>query len=100
MRIIEYLISLGYKPFRQTKDGIIPCTNPYDFSAMREGGLDVSLTKDNSTFIFGLNEVKKPPTLKYPRTIKLQRDDEMNRFLAKNSPKEVFESLVKYSIKK
>lgn len=98
MRIIEYLISQGYKPFRQTKNGMIPCINPYDFSTMREGGLDVALTKDNSIFIFGLNEVKKPPTLKYPRTIKLQRDDEMNRFLSENSPKEVFDTLLKFSI--
>jgi|LakMenEpi03Aug12_release.lakeMendotaPanAssembly.Ray.scaffolds.fasta_scaffold2126906_1 hypothetical protein len=100
MKIIEYLISIGYKPFRYTKCGLVPCNNPYDYSTMREGGIDVRLIKDNSTFVFGLHEHKKPPTLISPRTNELQKDDEMNKFLADHSAKEVFESLLKYSIKK
>lgn len=100
MKIIEYLISIGYKSFRHNKIGLVPCINPYDYSTMREGGIDVRLIKDNSIFIFGLHEHKKPPTLISPRTNELQRDNEMNKFLADHSAKEVVEILLKYSIKK
>jgi hypothetical protein len=67
MKLIEYLISLGYKPFRYSKSGLVPCTNPYDYSTMREGGLDVRLIKGDSIFTIGLHEHKKPPTLISPR---------------------------------
>jgi len=67
MKLIEYLISLGYKPFRYSKNGLVPCTNPYDYSTMREGGLDVRLIKGDSIFVIGLHELKKPPTLISPR---------------------------------
>jgi hypothetical protein len=67
MKLIEYLISLGYKPFRYSRSGLVPCTNPYDYSTMREGGLDVRLMKGDSVFIIGLHEFKKPPTLISPR---------------------------------
>jgi hypothetical protein len=99
MKIIEYLISIGYKPFRHTKIGLTPCINPYDYSTMREGGIDVRLIKDNSTFIFGLHEYKKPPTLISPRTHELKRDDEMNKFLAENTPAEVYQFLLDRSIR-
>jgi len=65
--MIQYLISLGYKPFRYTKFGLVPCVNPYYYSTMREGGLDVRLIKGDSTFVYGLHEFKKPPTLISPR---------------------------------
>lgn len=100
MKIIEYLILIGYKPFRYTKSGLVPCDNPYDYSTMREGGIDVRLIKGYSTFIFGLHEHKKPPTLISPRTNELQKDDEMNKFLADHSAREVVKILFKYSIRK
>ena len=81
MKLIQYLLSIGYKPFRYSKNGLVPCDNPYDFSTMREGGIDVKLIKDNSTFRFGLNERNKPPTLIYPRLSRYQGDAEMYRFL-------------------
>ena len=67
--MIQYLMSIGYKPFRwiSHKVGLVPCTNPYDYSTMREGGLDVILIKGDSTFVYGLHEYKKPPTLISPR---------------------------------
>jgi hypothetical protein len=74
MKLIEYLISLGYKPFRYSRSGLVPCTNPYDYSTMREGGLDVRLIKGDSVFIIGLHELKKPPTLISPRPkIRIQK---------------------------
>ena len=65
--MIQYLMSIGYKPFRYSRSGLVPCANPYDYSTMREGGLDVRLIKGDSIFIIGLHEHKKPPTLISPR---------------------------------
>jgi hypothetical protein len=60
-------MSIGYKPFRYSRSGLVPCANPYDYSTMREGGLDVRLIKGDSIFTIGLHEFKKPPTLISPR---------------------------------
>ncbi len=65
--MIQYLMSIGYKPFRYSRSGLVPCANPYDYSTMREGGLDVRLIKGDSIFTIGLHEHKKPPTLISPR---------------------------------
>jgi len=67
MKLIEYLLAFGYKPFRYSRNGLVPCENPYDYSTMREGGLDVRLIKGDSIFTIGLHEFKKPPTLISPR---------------------------------
>lgn len=67
MKLIEYLLSLGYKPFKYSISGLVPCVNPYDYSTMREGGLGVLLIKSDSIFSIGLHEYKKPPTLISPR---------------------------------
>ena len=67
MKLIEYLLAIGYKPFRYSRSGLVPCVNPYDYSTMREGGLDVRLIKGDSIFTIGLHEFKKPPTLISPR---------------------------------
>jgi len=74
MKLIEYLLAIGYKPFRYSRNGLVPCVNPYDYSTMREGGLDVRLIKGDSIFIIGLHEHKKPPTLISPRPrIRIQK---------------------------
>ena len=99
MNIVQYLISIGYETFRWSKKGYVVCNNNFNFSTMTEGGLDVRLVKGKSEFIFGLNEVGKPPTLIYPRTKELIKDDDMNFFLSKNSSEFVFEHLKHLSIK-
>ncbi len=72
--MIQYLMSIGYKPFRYSRGGLVPCANPYDYSTMREGGLDVRLIKEDSVFTIGLHEFKKPPTLISPRPrIRIQK---------------------------
>ena len=74
MKLIEYLLAIGYKPFRYSRNGLVPCVNPYDYSTMREGGLDVRLIKGDSVFTIGLHELKKPPTLISPRPrIRIQK---------------------------
>ena len=109
--MIQYLISLGYKAFRYTKFGLIRCTNPYDYSTMREGGLDVRLIKGDSIFIIGLHELKKPPTLISPRPrIRIQKtivvdsvktdivineieDDAMNVVLKEVESEQIFKAI-------
>ena len=99
MNIIQYLISIGYKTFRWSTKGYIVCNDNFNFSTMSEGGLDVRLVKYNSEFVFGLNEIGKPPTLIYPRTSDLRKDNDMNSFLSKNSSEFVFKHLQHLSIK-
>jgi hypothetical protein len=91
--IVHHLIEQGYKPFRWTPNGLTPCSNPLDFSTMREGGIDVRLIKGESIVIYGLHEQGKPPTLISPRPKGINTDDEMNRFLAKHTDEEIFNSL-------
>jgi len=109
-------MSIGYKPFRYTKLGLVPCTNPYDYSTMREGGLDVRLIKVDSTFTFGLHEFKKPPTLISPRPkIRIHKtivvdlvktdivineifDDAMNVVLKEVEPEQIFKAIYDKSI--
>lgn len=98
MNIVQYLISLGYKPYRWSEKSYVPCTNNFDFSTMRIGGLDVRLVKDNSEFIFGLNEAGKPPTLISPRTEYLRSDNKMNNYLRNNSSEVVFKELYSFSL--
>jgi hypothetical protein len=109
--MIQYLMSIGYKPFRYSKLGLVPCANPYDYSTMREGGLDVRLIKGDSTFIYGLHEFKKPPTLISPRprikvqktivldsvkkdiTISESEDDAMNIVLKEIEHEQIFKAI-------
>ena len=104
-------MSIGYKPFRYTKFGLVPCANPYDYSTMREGGLDVRLIKGDSTFVYGLHEFKKPPTLISPRpririhktiivdsvkkdiTISESEDDAMNIVLKEIEYEQIFKAI-------
>ena len=95
--MVEYLISKGYKPFRWSKKGLVECNNLHNYSTMVEGGLDVRLIKDKSVFIYGLNDLNKPPTLIYPRPIGINTDDLMNRYLNSNSAESVYNELVKLS---
>ena len=95
--MVEYLISIGYKPFRWTKKGLVECNNPHNYSTMVEGGLDVRLIKGKSVFIYGLNDLNKSPTLIYTRPIGINTDDLMNRYLNSNSVESVYNDLVKLS---
>jgi len=97
MNIVHYLISQGYKTYRWSKNGYIPCDNNFDFSSMREGGLDVRLVKDDSQFVYGLNEKNKPPTLIHPRPFNLQSDNEMNTYLRENTIENIYKELLSKS---
>jgi hypothetical protein len=114
MKLIEYLLAIGYKPFRYSRSGLVPCTNPYDYSTMREGGLDVRLIKGDSIFTIGLYEHKKPPTLISPRPrIKIHKtivvdsvnivineheDDAMNFVLKEVECEDIFKAIYDESI--
>jgi hypothetical protein len=109
--MIQYLMSIGYRPFRYSKLGLVPCVNPYDYSTMREGGLDVRLIKGDSIFVYGLHEFKKPPTLISPRprikvhktivvdsvkkdiTISESEDDAMNIVLKEIEHEQIFKAI-------
>ena len=111
MKLIEYLLAIGYKPFRYSKLGLVSCVNPYDYSTMREGGLDVRLIKGDSIFTIGLHEFKKPPTLISPRprikvhktivvdsvrkdiTISESEDDAMNIVLKEVEYEQIFKAI-------
>ena len=88
--------------------------NQNDFTSMKVGGLDVYYVKENdfnNPIIWGLNEMGKPPTLKFPRPridVKRYRsfegkqyisnenevfDDSMNLCLSKENHLDIFKSL-------
>ena len=100
-KLIDYLLSLGY-----VGEG---CTS-LEFSSMRENGCRVIYTKDNSHFIFGLNEYGNPPTLILPRKYKTERtetyistreftDAEMSGYLSINEPEFIYNELLSDSIR-
>jgi len=69
----KYLLKIGYKPFENNiyykQNGgsfsdKVPA-NKYALSSM--GHLDYTYIKGDRVIIFGLNECKKPATLKWPR---------------------------------
>tara|TARA_R100001244_G_scaffold97404_1_gene72938 strand:- start:333 stop:851 length:519 start_codon:yes stop_codon:yes gene_type:complete len=64
----EYLLEIGYKPFEynhNNKGWEYEPVKRYSISTM--GHLDYTYIKGDRKIVFGLNEIKKPPTLKCPR---------------------------------
>lgn len=103
-KVIEYLLSIGYICVRSPK---------YGYSSVVPGGIDSVYKKDNSSWIFGLNEKGYHPTLVYPRPIKKtsyekdglfyiyqynMSDSEMHTYLNSKRPDEIFEELNSFSI--
>jgi hypothetical protein len=94
MNIVTHLVSIGYKPFRLIDGGLVECNNPNDFSTMMPGKLTVRLIKDDSTFVYGLHERSKPPTLIHPRPKHLfYSDDLMNDYLLNTKAETIFAEL-------
>jgi hypothetical protein len=104
MDFCSYLESIGFKPFRNINNKYVPCTSDMSFSTMQSGMLYVYYLRNEDTFLWGLNEFGKPPTLISPRpTILLHTqddrilspvsDDYMNRLLQTTEPKELYESI-------
>ena len=96
-KFIKHLIKLGY-----IGNG---CTS-LQFSSVTVAGCRVIYTKDNSRFIFGLNEKGNPPTLIFPRKYKTKdnfiyeySDAEMSGYLLKNEPEYIYNELLSDSIK-
>lgn len=102
MNFIQYLIQLGYKPFRkvyQNKEWVyIPDNNISYFSSTVPGYTDIRLIKANFEFIYGLNEAGHSPTLIWPR-IGLN-DDEVNRMLITKNVQEIYDMACKKGGKK
>ena len=111
MKLIEYLLLKGYKPFKYLRNDLVPCENPYDYSTMRESGLGVLLIKGDSIFSIGLHEHMKPPTLisprprikvhktivvdsvKYNTTISENEDDAMNIVIKEIECEDIFNAI-------
>jgi len=112
--IQEYLKGLGFIPFRyDTKNNDYKeCYRDNHFSTMTPSNLSylsVYYKKEKETFIFGLREANKPPTLISPRPkivvnyidnndvlVKIKteiEDDAMNICLLKQSPLEILEAI-------
>lgn len=117
----KYLIEdLGFKAFRNKKDGLTP-DDMADFSTMVYGGTQRVYIKDDISIIWGLSEMGKPPTLIYPRPnikggnasnlskedidknfliggIFFNTDDDINRILRTHSNEEIYEAMFDKSI--
>ena len=103
----EYLLSIGYKKMVfDTKEMRLKDYGDEILSTL--GNLDFRYVKGNKTFIWGLHEFSKPPTLVSPRPkIEVKRldedgnicllneslDDSMNLVLSKYEPKEIYEAI-------
>ena len=106
--LIQLLKDKGYKPFRKIhKKGNFtykPCDNNYFFSSMIHGFLDIRYIKNNKEFIFGLNEMGKPPTLIYPLPFILKNDifincdDYTNEMLRTKSASEIYNAILNNNI--
>ena len=107
MNFQEYLISKGFKDFRNvcTKNGFelvshsVAGISYNSFSTMVSGGLTIEYVKDNIQITWGLEDVGKPPTLLYP-LIKnnntnplISKQDIHSRLLKKYSNDEIFEAM-------
>lgn len=103
-KVTEYLLSIGYECVKSPKSG---------YSSIVPGGICSIFKKDNSTWIFGLNEKGHHPTLIYPRPNNKNSyekdglfyfsqykmsDVEMHTYLNSKKPDEVFEELNHISI--
>lgn len=98
-KVIDYLLSIGYDCVGSPKSG---------YSSIVPGGICSIYKKDNSSWIFGLNEKGHHPTLIYPRPYKdisyekdgeffigktKMRDSEIHTYLNSKKPDEIFEEL-------
>jgi hypothetical protein len=95
----KYLIEdLGFKPFRLINNKYVE-NNINDFSTLQDGGIDIRYIKEDIVIAWGLHEIKKPPTLIYPRPKILfngmneRYDDAMNVCLKKESNEDIFKGL-------
>jgi len=64
-----------------------------DYSSLVSGHLDYRFIKGDREIVWGLNEVKKPPTLVWPRP--WDTDDETNQNLLKLSNEEIYKLIWK-----
>lgn len=91
MSFQEYLLSIGYLPFRVIFENgekkYIPAKDDY-FSTAQHGYIDIRYRKLNKEIVFGLHERDKPPTLISPRPRGIESDDDMNIILM-NLPHEI-----------
>lgn len=96
MSFQDYLLSIGYTPFRvlskDGKKGYVPAMNNH-FSTYEHGFLDIRYIRLGKEICFGLHENGKPPTLIYPRPKGIESDDEMNIILM-NLPPEIIMKLI------
>jgi hypothetical protein len=99
-KLIEYLVLIGY-----IGEG---CTS-LQFSSVVENGVWVRYKKDNSCFLFGLNEKGNPPTIIFPRKRTTEKnenwlterectDAEMLGYLLSNKAEFIFNELYCLSI--
>jgi hypothetical protein len=96
----EYLISIGYKRYRQgydSKTGRVNFVESYSdqFSTMGTCWYAFMINDDlQSQILFGLNEKDRPPTLVFPRPMGVHDDDLMNRVLKLISPKSIYDMIL------
>lgn len=101
MSFIEYLISIGYKPYRKkynrsTNDFYYEEEKINDinfFSSTTPGYLDLRLVNGNKEIIYGLHEYGHPPTLIYPELC--ARDAETDRLFMDNSYEHIYSLILK-----
>jgi hypothetical protein len=105
--IRDFLLSKGFKPFRQVYDGVklVLMTskesfmNDDTFSTMVKGGLVIFYIKDDLTVTYGLGEHGKPPMLLYPypkcsnNIDRLGAYDVTERLIKKYSNEEIFNAM-------
>lgn len=66
MRLISELINRGFVPFRKIGNEYIPCKNPFEFSTLSPGKIDVRLILEDKEIVIGLLVKGYPPTLISP----------------------------------
>ena len=87
MKLIAGLINNGFYPFRFIKSEYLRCDNPYYFSSIEEGMIDLRLVKGEKEIVVGLLEVGFSPTLISPRLG--VNHDEINRRIERTSLEEI-----------
>lgn len=101
MSFIEYLISIGFKPYRRVYDRNSKSwtykeeeKNLSYFSSSVPGYSDLWLINGKDIIVWGLHEYKHYPTLIYPKLS--FTDYEIDRIIQKFSYKDLYKLLINY----
>ena len=104
MDIVAFLHSKGYKSYvwNHKTEKLEDRHNNFYYSSM--GNIATLIKKDNSTFIYGLNELGYPPTLISPRPNSQEYhnkggDGKTIEYLKSKSIEDIFNELYEYSLK-